>query len=139
VCSSDLSEIDAANTRAQWMLPPEVLNPSEFGPIDYRIDIYHVGLLLLELAYSKELQFTAEEITNGRPREMALALPTPFGFAIEKALRRHVQFRTATAMELWRDLHTPVPGTDGTVPGAVTTCSSLPLPAEPTTPPVSPA
>lgn len=101
------NEIDARNTRAQWMLPPEVLNSGEFGPIDHRIDIYHVGLLLLELAYSKELRFTPEEIINGKPREMALQLPSPYGFALEKALRRHVSYRTADAMELWRDLHTP--------------------------------
>ncbi len=44
------------------MLPPEVLNSSEHGPIDARIDIYHVGLLFLQLAYSKELRFTEEEI-----------------------------------------------------------------------------
>jgi serine/threonine-protein kinase len=100
-----LSEIDATNTRANWMLPPEVLNPSEFGPVDHRIDIYHTGLLFLELAYSKELRFNPEEINQGKPRAMALQLPSPFSFALEKALRRHVQFRTATAMELWRDLH----------------------------------
>ena len=100
-------EIDAKNTRAQWMLPPEVLNPTEYGPIDHRIDIYHAGLLFLELAYSKELRFTPEEIVNGKPREMALLLPVPYSFALEKALRRHVAYRTANAMELWRDLHTP--------------------------------
>lgn len=101
------NEIDAKNTRAQWMLPPEVLNPTEYGSIDHRIDIYHSGLLLLELAYSKELRFTPEEIVNGKPREMALALPVPYSFALEKALRRHAAYRTANAMELWRDLHTP--------------------------------
>jgi serine/threonine protein kinase len=102
-----LTEIDAKNTRAQWMLPPEVLNPIEYGPIDHRVDIYHTGLLLLELAHSKELQFTREEIILGKPRDMALALSPPLNFALEKALRRHSQFRTANAMELWRDLHTP--------------------------------
>lgn len=102
-----LHEVDAQNTRAQWMLPPEVLNTAEFGPIDYRIDIYHVGLLLLQLAHSKELRFTREEILNGKPREMALELPPPYSFALEKALRRHVSYRTANAMELWRDLHSP--------------------------------
>jgi len=101
-----LSELDLKNTRAKWMLPPEVLNTSEYGPIDQRIDIYHAGLLFLELAYSKELKFTQEEILNGKPREMALKLPSPFNFALEKALRRHAQYRTATAMEFWRDLHT---------------------------------
>jgi hypothetical protein len=33
------TEIDATNTRALWMLPPEALDPSEFGPLDLRIDI----------------------------------------------------------------------------------------------------
>jgi hypothetical protein len=102
-----LTELDAFNTRAVWMLPPEVLTPDAFGPIDHRLDIYHVGLLLLQLAYSQELRFTADEILNGRPRELAAALPSPFNVAIEKALRRHVEFRTANAMELWRDLHIP--------------------------------
>jgi serine/threonine-protein kinase len=102
-----LAEVDATNTRAEWMLPPEVLDPQEYGPLDRRIDIYHVGLLLLQIALSKEMQFTKEEILAGKPREVALGLPTPYSFALEKALRRHVEFRTATAMELWRDLHTP--------------------------------
>jgi len=101
------NEIDAKNTRAEWMLPPEVINSTEFGPIDHRIDIYHAGLLLLELAYSRELRFTRDEISNGKPREMALQLSSPYSFALEKALRRHVSYRTANAMELWRDLHTP--------------------------------
>jgi len=89
------------------MLPPEVLDPDTFGPLDHRIDIYHVGLLLLQIALSKELRFAKEEILGGTPRELALGLPTPYSFALEKALRRHVEYRTASAMELWRDLHTP--------------------------------
>jgi serine/threonine-protein kinase len=100
-------EIESANTRAQWMLPPEVLDPKEYGPIDHRLDIYHLGLLFLQLAYSKELRFTQEEIINGKPREMALSLVQPLNFALEKCLRRHVEYRTANAMEIWRDLHTP--------------------------------
>lgn len=101
------SEIDATNTRAQWMLPPEVLDPAEFGPIDYRIDIYHCGLLFLQLVNGSELHFTAEQIKAGTPRELALQLTAPYSFALEKALRRHVQYRTASAMELWRDLNSP--------------------------------
>lgn len=102
-----LDEMDAQNTMAQWMLPPEVLNSAEFGPIDHRLDIYHVGLLFLQLAYSQEIRFTEQEILDGKPREMALELPAPFNFALEKALRRHVDYRTASAMEFWRDLQTP--------------------------------
>jgi serine/threonine protein kinase len=101
------SEIDATNTRAQWMLPPEVIDTSEFGPLDHRIDIYHCGLLFLQLGLSRELRFTPEETRAGKPREMALQLPPPLNFALEKALRRHVPNRTASAMELWRDLNSP--------------------------------
>lgn len=102
-----LGDLSVQNTRAEWMLPPEVLDPAEFGPLDHRIDLYHVGLLLLQLAGSKEQQFSRYEILAGRPRNMALALSPPYNFALEKALRRHVAFRTASAMELWRDLHSP--------------------------------
>lgn len=98
-------ELDSANTRADWMLPPEAIDPVEFGPIDHRIDIYHVGLLLLQLTYSHELRFSRDEILAGRPREMALDLLAPYNFILEKTLRRHVAYRTTTAMELWRELY----------------------------------
>ncbi len=101
------SEIDATNTRAVWMLPPEVLDSSEFGPLDHRMDIYHCGLLFLHILHGSELRFTAEEIKEGKPRELALQLPAPYNFALEKALRRHVSYRTGNAMELWRDLNSP--------------------------------
>lgn len=104
-------EVDATNTRAQWMLPPEVLRPEEFGPIDYRIDLYHTGLLLLQLASSKELVFTVEEVLAGKPRELAEALPPPLNFALAKALRRHASDRTSSALELWRDLNIALPST----------------------------
>jgi eukaryotic-like serine/threonine-protein kinase len=102
------SEIDAAHTRG-WMLPPEVIDQSEFGKPDQRIDVYHCGLLFLQLAYGQELRFTVDEIRAGKPREMALQLPAPLNFALEKALRRHVAHRTGNAMELWHDLSRPAP------------------------------
>lgn len=101
------SELNAANTLAEWIRPPEAIDPAEFGPLDHRIDIYHLGLLFLQLAYSTELRFTREEILAGRPREMALGLAAPLSFALEKALRRHAPYRTAGAEELWRDLQSP--------------------------------
>ncbi len=104
-------EVDGQNTRNNLILPPEVLRSAEFGPMDYHIDLYHVGLLLLQLAYSKEMIFTEEEILAGKPRELAEALPPPLNFALSKALRRHVPSRTSSAMELWRDLNTSMPTT----------------------------
>lgn len=105
--SKVLGELDAANTLAETLRPPEALDPAEFGPLDQRIDIYQLGLLFLQLAYSKQFSFSQDEIMAGRPREMALLLTPPLNFALEKALRRHVAFRTETAEELWRDLHSP--------------------------------
>jgi len=46
--------------------------------------------------------------SSGVPRSLALTMPSPFNFALEKALRRHVLYRTANAMELWRDLNGPM-------------------------------
>lgn len=99
------TELDAANTMAEWIRPPEAINPAEFGPLGNTIDIYHLGLLFLQLAHSRELRFSGGDILNGRPREMAAQLPPPLNFALEKALRRHALWRTPDAMELWRDLN----------------------------------
>jgi serine/threonine protein kinase len=100
-------ELSPMNTRAQWILPPEAFDSKSFGPLDHRVDIYHVGLLLLQLACSREIQFSVDDILAGKPRELASTLGPPFNFALEKALRRHVPYRTENAMELWRDLQIP--------------------------------
>ncbi len=105
--SKVFGELDAANTLAEWIKPPEALDPAEYGPLDHRIDLYHIGLLFLQIAQGREIRFTRDEILAGAPRDMALTLPAPLSFALEKALRRHAPFRTATPAELWRDLHTP--------------------------------
>jgi len=106
--SKVITDIDAMNTLlAEWMLPPEALNPDEFGTFDHRVDIYHCGLLFLQVLQGQQLGFTRDEVLEGVPRKMAEALPPPFNFAIAKALRRHVIYRTANAMEFWRDLQQP--------------------------------
>lgn len=100
-----VQDIDGENTMLNGsILPPEYLDPKQFGALDHRIDIYHCGLLFLQLMLDKELSFTQEEILNGLPRQMAEALPFPFGQAIAKALRRHPSSRTPSAMQLWEDL-----------------------------------
>jgi serine/threonine protein kinase len=107
-----ISEAAAAQTRG-WMLPPELIPGMNFGPADHRIDIYHVGLLLLQMALGQEMQFTTQQIVEGKPRELAQALRLPPSIkaasikaALEKALRRHVAERTPTAKQFWRDLNT---------------------------------
>ena len=103
-----VSEMDAANTiLADWMRAPESLNPQEFGTMDHRMDIYHCGLLFLQVLLGRALIFTQDEVLAGGPRNLALELEQPYRTALEKALRRHVDFRTASALELWRDLNSP--------------------------------
>ena len=93
------SELDHGNTRADSMFAPELLAPEEFGRIDHRIDLYHVGMMLLRLAYSRNLTFSPQEIVAGQPREMALALRPPYVVPLEKLLRRHVYSRPNSAAE----------------------------------------
>lgn len=98
-------EIRVENTLlAQWMLPPEALNPTEFGQMGKSMDIYHTGLLLLALLINRVPQFTREEILAGEPRKMAEGLTSKYAPAVSKALRRHGEARPASAMQLWREI-----------------------------------
>ena len=106
--SKVIEDIDAMNTLlAEWMLPPEAIDPVEYGELDHRVDIYHCGLLFLQVLQGRTLSLTRQQVLDGIPRQMAESLPPPFNFALAKALRRHVIYRTASAMEFWRDLQHP--------------------------------
>ena len=89
---------------AQWMLPPEFLRPMEFGVIGKHVDIYHVGLLLLSLLLNRIPNFTRDEIIAGRPRQLAEGLSSRYAAAVARALRRHVNARTSSAIEMWREI-----------------------------------
>jgi serine/threonine protein kinase len=95
-------------TLARWMVPPEYLNPAEFGVLGKQIDIYHVGLLLLGLLLNRIPQFSQEDVLSGVPRQTAEDLKSPFASAIAKALRRHVANRTQAAVDMWRDISAAV-------------------------------
>jgi serine/threonine-protein kinase len=123
--SKVIENIDAMNTLlAEWMLPPEAIAPSEYGQLDHRVDIYHCGLLFLQVLHGKVLGLTRQQVLDGVPRQMAEALPPPFNFALAKALRRHVTYRTASAMEFWRDLQHP----DQESPNQASDATSEPAP-----------
>ena len=99
------NDIEIFNTLlAQWMLPPEAIDPAEFGPVGRALDIYHVGLLLLALLLGQSPSFTREEIVSGLPRETAEGLPSKYGPVIAKALRRHAAARIPTAVQFWREI-----------------------------------
>lgn len=99
------TEVRAFNTvLAQWMLPPEAIDPNQFGQVSRATDIYHVGLLLLAILLRRSPDFTNEEILAGVPRQTAETHPSKFSPAIARALRRHVAARTPTAMQFWREI-----------------------------------
>jgi serine/threonine protein kinase len=99
------SDIEIFNTRlAQWMVPPEAIDPDKFGPIGRTIDIYHTGLLLLSLLLNKTIPFSHEQILAGVPRRMAEKHSSKYGLVIANALRRHASQRTLTAMQFWREI-----------------------------------
>lgn len=104
-----MEEVSAESTMADWMRPPEVLAPGRFGVLDYRIDIYHLGLLFLQMILGGDIRFTPSDILKGRPRDIALSLHIPEGEVIAKALTCKVQDRIPSAMEFWRELDNVLP------------------------------
>jgi serine/threonine protein kinase len=94
---------------AEWMLPPEYLDSTQFGPMDHRIDIYHAALLLLQVLSGKRLILTREQVLAGEPRMMAEQFPHPLGRVLSLALRRHVDARPSTALQFWEQIKLVTP------------------------------
>ncbi len=92
-------------TIAHWMRPPESLAPDQFGSLGHQVDLYHTGLLLLNMLLPQPVyEYSDSEIVGGKPRVLAENLPSRYGTAIAGALRRNVSTRTQTARTLWREL-----------------------------------
>jgi len=89
---------------ADWMRPPEAFEPEKFGAVGHQVDIYQTGLLLLALMLKEIPYFTREEILGGIPQALAAKHDSKFAPVVAKALRRHVEWRTQTALEFWREL-----------------------------------
>ena len=98
-----LGKIDVLNLLvARWLVPPEYLNPSDFGrQMDRRVDVYQAGLLLLAVLQGSLPRFTFEETVAGAPAQAARALGSE---ALARALQPRVEDRFDSAFELWRAL-----------------------------------
>jgi eukaryotic-like serine/threonine-protein kinase len=68
------SEIDATNTRALWMLPPEVLDSSEFGPLEPSDG--HLPLRAVVFAYSARERATIHSRGNKRGQATGVGIAT---------------------------------------------------------------
>lgn len=89
---------------ADWMRPPEGFDSGEFGPVGRHVDIYQTGLLLLALMLKEIPYFTREEILGGIPQALAAKNESKYGPVVARALRRHVEWRTQTALEFWHEI-----------------------------------
>ena len=99
------SEMDVFNTMVgKWMVPPEFLKPDLYGKIGKQVDMYHAGLVFLSLLLGRIPTFTENDILDGGPRSMAEELKSVYSPAISKALRRHVENRTQTSLDFWKDI-----------------------------------
>ena len=63
----------------------------------------------LNLFVNEVTQFSTQDILAGKPRQLAEGLNSPYAGAIARALRRHVYYRTQSALELWKDIRAAVP------------------------------
>jgi len=98
---------------ARWMLPPEAIDPDRYGPIDRRVDIYHVALTFMCVAHGQILRFTREQIHAGEPQRMALRMRSIYGPALARALEPRASERTPTALDMWRDIHRAIERANG--------------------------
>jgi serine/threonine-protein kinase len=98
------NEIAANSTFLTRIRPPEAIDKSEFGPLDHRVDIYRCGLLFLEFLLGAQGKFSQEELLIGRPQEAALMQQSPVFEAIARMVRRHVPYRTFSALEAWHEI-----------------------------------
>jgi serine/threonine-protein kinase len=99
------TDVRAFQTRlAEWMRPPEIIDPRTFVASGRQIDIYQAGLLMLSLLLKEIPYFTSDEIVEGIPQQVAQDNTSPYAPVIARALRRHVEWRTQTALEFWREL-----------------------------------
>jgi len=100
-----LGNVDVLNSLvARWLVPPEYLNPSEFGrQMDQRVDIYQASLLLLAVLKGRLPRFTFEDTVLQAPAKAA-EVETGWGTVLARALQPKVEDRFVSALEFWRAL-----------------------------------
>lgn len=100
-----LGRVEVLNTKIpRWLVPPEYLSPSDFGPLDHRVDVYQAGLLLLAILQGRITHFTFEDISAGLPARTAEKLESGYGPIVARALHVNVADRFQGARELWQAL-----------------------------------
>ena len=99
-----IKDVSPAGTMARWMMPPEVLKPNVFQPLDQRIDIYHIGLLFLQMICGKSVSFPSKDVCAGAAKNLAINTNCCYSKILAKALDPEPRNRYATALEFWSEI-----------------------------------
>jgi len=99
---------DHMTLMAQWMLPPEYLDP-QYGSVTTAMDLYHAGLVLRDASFEATPHLHADQVLAGFPRQIAEGLSSPYGAPIAHALRR--LFHIIALPPRLRSGRTPASGT----------------------------
>jgi serine/threonine protein kinase len=88
------------NNIAQWTPPPEYFD-DRIKPIGPAIDIYHLGVLLLQVLKGAKLAYTTNQILEDQPMKDAINLNTKIGGVLARCLAHQPSDRPS-ALELWK-------------------------------------
>lgn len=101
LCKSQQILASRSVQMAHWTPPPEYyLNKAIIGSA---LDIWHTGVLLLEVIKGQTLDYSEDDVLSNRPREDALQMKQPMAQALAVSLMREPEMRP-DALTLWRSL-----------------------------------
>lgn len=100
-CRSHLHLENGKLPMAQWAPPPEYFSKNVL--LGASLDIWHVGVMLLQVFKGETLDYSEEDILAGKPHEDALEMNTPLTTAIATALIAEPGQRP-DALSLWRSV-----------------------------------
>jgi serine/threonine protein kinase len=86
---------------AHWAPPPEYFKKAPL--LGSALDIWHVGVLLLQTLKGETLDYTQADVLAQKPRADALAMQHPMGLVLATALESDPNKRP-DALSLWRAL-----------------------------------
>lgn len=88
-------------TMALWVPPPEYFEKKPLiGPA---VDIWHIAVLLLQILKAEILDYSEQDILQGKPLKDAAALDLPISRCLLPALS-HDPTKRPSALELWRSI-----------------------------------
>lgn len=101
LCRSQASLDAGSSVMARWTPPPEYIRKQPL--VAEALDIWHMGVLLLQVVKGETLDYSEADILAQQPLQHARALGLPIGAALSAALD-HEPARRPNALGLWRQI-----------------------------------